>query len=72
MGREGGSTGGCGDVEVRRDDLKEIGSEKMLSGKRSLHGPGSGLSSGHMEPLFKMDCSFRVKIEVWKEDPKFQ
>lgn len=49
-------------MEIRRDDLKEIGSEKMLSGKRSLHGPGSRLSSGHTEPLFKMDCRFRVKI----------
>lgn len=53
---------GCGDMEIGRDDLKEIGSEKMLPWKRSLHGAGSGLSSGHMEPLFEMDCSFRVKI----------
>lgn len=54
MDREEGSTGGVEAwMEARRDDLKETGSEKTLRWKRSLHGPGSRRSSGHMEPRSK-------------------
>lgn len=64
MDREEGSTGGVEAwMEARRDDLKETGSEKtLLRWKRSLHGPGSRRSSGHNGAPFKMDCSFREKI----------
>lgn len=53
MDRGEGSTGGVGTWKEIRRDLKEIGGEKMLVCKRSLHGPGSRLPSGHTEPCSK-------------------